>query len=95
MVGPWTDHPICKDQISIIVRCAGCGARFSTKNIGWRDDKNIVTLARHTFAIYGEDCTCKDPNEFPWIHDCAIDHIKYDWEKKIWIPTGEDNVPRV
>jgi hypothetical protein len=92
MVGPWTDSSICPTQISIIVRCSGCGARFSTKNIGWRNEEtNVVTLARSLFAIFGEDCTCKDPTEFPLVHDCKVDHIHYDWDTKTWLLDTDDN----
>jgi hypothetical protein len=93
MVGPWTDSCICPTQISIIVRCAGCGARFSTKNIGWRNkDTNEVTLARSLFPIFNEDCTCKNPTETPLVHDCTKDHIHYDWNTKTWLPDTEENV---
>ena len=79
MPGPWTDSSICPNQLHgqhIVVRCKGCGSRHSTKNIGWRNKETlIVSLARSLFDICGEVCTCKDPAEFPLVHDCSVDDI--------------------
>jgi transcription elongation factor Elf1 len=73
---------ICKNQPwgqHIVVRCSGCGSRHSTKNIGSRNEvTNKVNLSRHLFDIYDEVCKCKDPAEFPIVHDCKIDDVKLD-----------------
>lgn len=92
MPGPWTDSQICPNQPygqHIVVRCAGCGSRHSTKNIGWRKENNEVSLARHLFDTYGETCKCKDPSEFPLVHDCKVDDIKFDWDTKTFVSINQ------
>lgn len=89
MVGPWTDSQICPNQPygqHIVVRCRGCGSRHSTKNIGWRNEHNVASLARSLFDIYNETCSCKDPHEHPLVHDCAVDDIHYDYRTKTFTP---------
>lgn len=92
MAGPWTDSRICPNQPygqHIVVRCLGCGSRHSTKNIGWRNKDNVVSLARSLFDIYGEMCRCKDPLQYPLVHDCGVDDVKYDFDAKIFVPLKE------
>ena len=87
-MGPWTDSSICEtgDASGIVVRCQGCGSRHSTKNIGWLNkETKVVTLARSLFDIYDEYCSCKDPHEFPLVHDCEIDDVEYDFRNKVFV----------
>jgi len=89
MTMPWTDSRICPNQPygqHIVVRCKGCGSRHSTKNIGWRSEGNKVSPARSIFDIYGETCKCKDPEEYPLVHDCGVDDIDYDYETRTFVP---------
>jgi len=90
MAMPWTQSQICPTQQygeHIVVRCRGCGARMSTKNIGWRnEDTNVVTPARSLFDIYGERCTCEDKQEHPLVHNCEVDDIDYDWKTGKFVP---------
>lgn len=93
---PWTDSQICPNQPygeHTVVRCQGCGSRHSTKNIGWRDLKASVVLpARSVFDIYGETCSCKDPSEFPLVHDCKVDDLDYDFSERKFVPVAERGI---
>jgi len=76
---PWGEH--------IVVRCKGCGSKHSTKNIGSRNpETNAVYCARHIFDIYNESCRCQDPQEFPLVHDCAVDDVQFNWTTKSFEP---------
>lgn len=97
MPGLWAESQICPNQPysqHIVVRCRGCGSRHSTKNIGWRDKDNVVSLARHLFDIYGETCKCEDPLQYPLVHDCAVDDIRYDFKTRTFVPLkgGKEDV---
>ena len=90
-MGPWTDSSICPNQDAghLVVRCKGCGSHHSTKNIGWlNSETKVVTLARSLFDIYDEYCSCKDPHEFPLVHDCEVDDIEYDHSTSTFIKIG-------
>jgi len=72
------DDRICKNTPRgqhITVRCKGCGSRHSTKNIGAMTDTGEVIAYRTIFDLY-DRCKCKDPREFPLIHECEIDDKK-------------------
>ena len=87
-MGPWTDSRICSNQDAghLVVRCKGCGSHHSTKNIGWlNNETKVVTLARSLFDIYDEYCSCKDPQEFPLVHDCEVDDVKYNRDTKSFV----------
>lgn len=98
MTLPWTDSQICPNQPygeHIVVRCQGCGSRHGTKNIGWRDKRNVVSPARSIFDIYNETCRCKDPSEYPLVHDCAVDDVSYDFETRAFTPVKAEVQPAV
>jgi len=60
----------------VTVRCEGCNALWSTKNVGWRN-KNApfeVVNARSLFPAYnGSGCICSDSSEHPIVHICGKD----------------------
>ena len=60
----------------VMVRCAGCNALWSTKNIGWRSQSAPyeVVNARSLFPAYnGSGCICSDKSEYSIVHVCGED----------------------
>lgn len=56
-------------------RCAGCGSKHSTKNIGRRIDNGApgeIEAHRSIFDVDG-GCRCKDPAASPVVHVCGQD----------------------